>query len=105
MAVGGTEAVGAVAAARLNPTLRFDRVRFGGNRVSRIALVEGGGAAGLNVADLVEPRSPRFARAAVLRAPGLQLDRSLIDAETAALAVEIPDHDVADRLARLRTPG
>lgn len=30
--------------------------------------MEGGGAAGLNVADLVEPRSPRFAREALRRA-------------------------------------
>jgi hypothetical protein len=143
--VGGAHAIGALVGVGLNPVLTFDRVRFGGNLVSRIALVEGGGAAGLNVADLVEPRSPRFARAAlkravtgslrgtsirvlspedfilfkvlstrdrdledaatILRALGLQLERPLIVAEAAMLAAEIPDHDVAARLARLLTSG
>ncbi|MBI2206830.1 MAG: hypothetical protein HYU41_23610 [Candidatus Rokubacteria bacterium] len=68
LGVGGAEAIGALAGAVLNPVLTFDRVRFGGNLISRIALVEGGGAAGLHVADLVEPRSPRFAREALRRA-------------------------------------
>jgi hypothetical protein len=66
--VGGPEAIRALAGAGLNPILTFDRVRFGGNLVSRIALVEGGGAGGLNVAGLVEPRSSRFARWALQRA-------------------------------------
>ena len=141
--VGGPEVVEALTAAGFNPMLTFDRARFGGNLVSRIALVEGGGAAGLNVADLVEPRSPRFARAAlqraltgslrgssirvltpedfilfkvlstrdrdledaaaICRALADQLDRSLIAVEGAALAAEIPDHDVAGRLSRAGT--
>lgn len=143
--VGGADAIGALVGVGLNPVVTFDRVRFGGNLISRIALVEGGGAAGLNVADLVEPRSPRFARAAleravtgslrgtsirvlspedfilfkvlstrdrdledaatIFRALGLQLDRPLIVGEAAMLAAEIPDHDVAARLARLLTSG
>jgi hypothetical protein len=40
--------------------------------------------------------------ATVLRAPDLGLDLTLIDAEGLRLAAEIPDHDVAGRLARLR---
>ncbi len=36
--------------------------------MSRITLAEGGGRTGLNVLDLVEPRSARFARAALERA-------------------------------------
>ena len=139
--VPGPEALTALKQAAHQSTLSFDRMPFGGNMVSRIALVEGGGAAGLNVVDLVEPRSPRFARAAqgraitgalrqvsirvlapedfvlfkilstrdrdledaatVLRTLGVQLDRSLIEAEVHTLAIEIPDHDVAGRLARL----
>jgi hypothetical protein len=46
----------------------MDRASFGGLLVTRITLAEGGGQAGLNVVDLVEPRSPRFAAAALERA-------------------------------------
>jgi hypothetical protein len=45
----------------------FDRVRFGGQLVSRLTLV-GGAAGSLNTADLVEPRSPRYARNVISRA-------------------------------------
>jgi hypothetical protein len=41
----------------------------------------------------------------VLRDLGPQLDRSLIEAEARALTSEIPDHDVAGRLARLPARG
>jgi hypothetical protein len=44
----------------------FDRVRFGGHDITRFTLLEPSGA-GLNSADLVEPRSPRFARLALER--------------------------------------
>lgn len=140
--VAGADGIEALAHASFTPVLTFDRVKFGGNLVSRITLLEGGGSAGLNVADLVEPRSARFARealrraitgslrgtairvlspedfilfkilstrdrdledaATIFRAMGPQLDRSLIAAEADMLAVEIPDHDVAARLARVR---
>ena len=46
----------------------FDRVRFGGNLITRFTLVESAGGAGLNTADLVEPRSARYAREALDRA-------------------------------------
>jgi hypothetical protein len=46
----------------------MDRAPFGGLLVTRITLAEGGGRAGLNVVDLVEPRSQRFAAAALDRA-------------------------------------
>jgi hypothetical protein len=45
----------------------FDRVPFGGHTITRFTLV-GTGGAGLNTADLVEPRSSRFAREALTRA-------------------------------------
>lgn len=46
----------------------FDRVRFGGNLVTRFTLVESNAGSGLNTADLVEPRSERYSRAALARA-------------------------------------
>lgn len=143
--IPGSEAVAALRRAAPESTLSFDRRPFGGNLVSRVALVEGGGATGLNTVDLVQPRSSRFARAAldraitaslrqvsirvlapedfvllkilstrdrdledaasVLGALGPQLDRALIGAEVRALAIEILDHDVAGRFARLPAPG
>jgi hypothetical protein len=133
----------AVVGARL--ALAMDRARFGGLLITRITLAEGGGRAGLNMVDLVEPRSPRFAAEAIergvtgslrgvairvlspedfvlfkllstrdrdvedaatlLRAPDLPLDRAFIDAEARRLGAEIPDHDVADRLARIQPPA
>lgn len=46
-------------------SVSFERVRFGGNLVTRLALVGGGE---LNTADFVEPRSSRFANEALRRA-------------------------------------
>jgi hypothetical protein len=43
--------------------------------------------------------------ATVLRSGPLPLDRSLIDAEAAHLSEEIPDHDIAARLARWHSAG
>jgi hypothetical protein len=40
--------------------------------------------------------------AALLGASDLRLDRAFIDGEVSRLAAEIPDHDIAGRLARLR---
>jgi len=64
----GAVAAEALADLGVQPVLALDRVRFGGLFVSRITLAEGGGRAGLNVVDLVEPRSARFAGAALERA-------------------------------------
>jgi len=140
--LGGPAAVDAVAAIGLRPILALDHARFGGLLITRITLAEGGGRTGLNVLDLVEPRSARFATAALERAvtgslrgnvirvlspedfvlfkvlstrerdledaiavhrsQDLDLDRSFIEGEAAQLAVEIPDHDVTTRLARVR---
>lgn len=46
----------------------FDRVPFGGNFVSRITVLASDVATSLNTVDLVEPRSERFAGAALSRA-------------------------------------
>ncbi len=65
---GVTGAAGeeALRAAGLNVILAFDRVRFGGQRVSRLTLI-GGAAGSLNTADLVEPRSTRYGLDAIAR--------------------------------------
>lgn len=46
----------------------FERARFGGHLITRFTLIESSGGAGLNTADLVEPRSARYARMALQRA-------------------------------------
>jgi hypothetical protein len=65
-AAAGTAGEAALRAAGFNVVLAFDRVRFGGQYVSRLTLI-GGEAGSLNTADLVEPRSSRYARAAMAR--------------------------------------
>lgn len=46
----------------------FDSVRFGGNDLTRVALLGGLDTTGLNVLDLVRPRSERFALGVLRRA-------------------------------------
>jgi len=66
--LSGYVAVEAVATIAVRPSLALDRARFGGLLISRITLAGGGGRTGLNVLDLAEPRSARFAAAALERA-------------------------------------
>lgn len=69
-AVAGVSVASALEALRrggLDVELTFERVKFGGNLVSRFTLY-GSAPAGLNTIDLVEPRSPRFARLSLERA-------------------------------------
>lgn len=56
-ALTGAAAAEALTAIGVRPVLALDRARFGGLLISRITLAEGGGRAGLNMVDLVEPRS------------------------------------------------
>lgn len=73
---GLTEGVAALRAAGHLVTPVFDGVRFGGNTISRIAVVGGGD---LNTVDLVTPRSARFASALIDRAlRGTIGDRTLL---------------------------
>ena len=67
-ALSGAAAAEALTAIGVRPLLALDRARFGGLLISRITLAEGGGRAGLNVVDLIEPRSTRFAAGALARA-------------------------------------
>lgn len=120
-------ATAAVADLGVQVVLALDRQPFGGLLISRMTLAEGGGRTGLNVADLVEPRSSRFAAAALARAvPGVlrgvtirvlspddfvlfkllsTRDRDLEDASTVLRAADLSlDHVLIDsevrRLAR-----
>jgi hypothetical protein len=64
----GAEAVAALSHAGIESLTAFDRVRFGGNRVTRLTLIPGVGDSDLNTVDLVEPLSPRYARDVLTRA-------------------------------------
>jgi hypothetical protein len=67
-ALTGAAAAEALTAIGVRPVLALDRARFGGLLISRITLAEGGGRTGLNMVDLVESRSTRFAAGALARA-------------------------------------
>lgn len=54
--------------AGLEPSLAFEKVRFGGSDVTRFTLLPGADQTGLNTLDLVQPRSPRFAALVLGRA-------------------------------------
>jgi hypothetical protein len=59
----GDAAAEALRLAGIDALMAFDRIRFGGNRVTRLTLLPGANATGLNTADLVEPLSSRYGRA------------------------------------------
>ena len=67
-ALAGAAAAEALSSIGVRTVLALDRAHFGGLLISRVTLGEGGGRAGLNVVDLVEPRSARFAAGALERA-------------------------------------
>jgi len=70
-AVGAADARAVLEALRragIDCAIGFDAVRFGGNDVSRITLLGASTATGLNVLDLVRPRSRRYASAVLERA-------------------------------------
>jgi hypothetical protein len=78
VAAAGDEARAALASAGIQSRLAFDRVRFGGNRVTRLTLLPEIGASELNTVDLVEPLSLRYARDVISRAySGRLRDREL----------------------------
>jgi len=109
VAATGTEALAALSAAGIESLIAFDRVRFGGNRVTRLTLLPEAGGPSLNTVDLVEPLSMRYAQgvfaralAGTLRAASLRLvtpedfiilkvlstrDRDLEDASTVLTAL------------------
>ena len=64
--VSAAQGEAALRAAGFDVILAFDRMRFGGQLVSRLTLI-GGAAGSLNTADLVEPRSSRYAHEVLAR--------------------------------------
>jgi hypothetical protein len=119
VSVAGAAVAEALTTLGVRPILALDRARFGGLSISRITLAEGGGRTGLNVVDLVEPRSVRYASAALqrsvtgsLRGTGIRVlspedfvlfkllstrDRDLEDAITVLRAPDLPlDRAVID---------
>src|SRR5207237_8094014 len=64
--VSGAQGEAALRTAGFDVILAFDRLPFGGQLVSRLTLI-GGSAGSLNTADLVEPRSPRYAQQVLAR--------------------------------------
>lgn len=95
----------ALRAAGFNVLVAFDRVRFGGQLVSRLTLV---GGASLNTADLVEARSPRYAQEALTRSLSGSLRQQQIRVVTPEDFVIMKvlatrDRDLEDAAAVLRT--
>ncbi|MBI2571253.1 MAG: nucleotidyl transferase AbiEii/AbiGii toxin family protein [Candidatus Schekmanbacteria bacterium] len=66
--VSASTARDALLISHLDVIVAFDRVRFGGLFVSRVTLLGGAMARGINMIDLVEPRSARYSREALARA-------------------------------------
>lgn len=67
---GGDEALAALLASGLDVSISFRNIRFGGNAVTRIAVI---GGDELNTLDLVTPRSARFASAVIERSVSASL--------------------------------
>ncbi len=144
-AIAGTRLhaiVDALERSGIEASTSFANVRFGGLEISRIMLLSAADASGLNVLDIVEPLSARYAATvlaraltgsmrgqaitlvspedfvilkilstrdrdiedagSVLRALRGRIDLALIEREAQALAGEISDHPVGERLARAR---
>ena len=75
--------------------ITFDWTRFGGNLVARVALLGGDTTTGLNVADLVQPRSARYA--------DVVLDRSLSgELRGQPLSIVLPEDFVCLKLLSTR---
>lgn len=64
--VSAAQGEAALRAAGFDVIPAFDRVRFGGQLLTRLTLIGGTGGS-LNTADLIEPRSPRYAKQVLAR--------------------------------------
>ncbi|MEZ6186710.1 MAG: nucleotidyltransferase [Planctomycetota bacterium] len=90
--------------------ITFDWTRFGGNRVARVTLLGGDSTTGLNVADLVEPCSERFAQRVLDRALSGELrgqTLSIVRPEDFVLlkALSTRDRDLEDAASVVRALG
>jgi hypothetical protein len=101
------DATRALGLAGVETRMSFEDVVFGGLSVSRIAILGSPASTGLNTIDLVRPRSPRYAREAVARAPRVSLrDRQVrvLSPEDFLLfkALSTRDRDLEDAASVLR---
>lgn len=99
-----------LAADGIHASPAFDRVRFGGLLLSRVALLGGESDTGLNTVDLVEPVSVRYARLAVdrsLRAPLRESEISLLAPEDVVTfkVLSTREKDLEDAVSIIRTLG
>lgn len=90
--------------------IAFDWTRFGGNSVARVTLLGGDATTGLNVADLVEPRSERYARLVLERALSGELRNqtiSIVRPEDFVLlkVLSTRDRDLEDASSVVRVLG
>jgi predicted nucleotidyltransferase len=88
----------------------FDDVKFGGLTVSRVTLLGGEGALGLNMLDLVRPRSARYASAVLARATDDDMRGHVVRVVSAEdyvifKALATRDRDVEDAASVLRRSG
>jgi hypothetical protein len=97
-------------AAGIHSVVSFSGITFGGLTIGRVALLGGDEDVGLNVLDLVQPRSPRYRSAAMMRSVVAPLRDRTIQALAAddfvvfkALATR--DRDLDDAASVLRRSG
>jgi hypothetical protein len=94
----------------IEAVVAFRRVRFGALSISRVTLLGGEDASGLNTVDLVEPLSPRYAAAAVgraIRAPLRDTEISLLTPEDVVIfkVLSTREKDLEDAAGILRQLG
>ncbi|MBI5365677.1 MAG: hypothetical protein HZA54_01465 [Planctomycetes bacterium] len=107
-AVPGAQA--ALEALGLTTACNFTDVRFGGLQISRFAVLGGANAAGVNVIDLVVPRSDRYAAGVLdraLRAPLRGVEIALVSPEDFLLlkVLSTRERDLEDAATVLRRMG
>jgi hypothetical protein len=107
---GAQEARAALERRGLSCLVSFEDVVFGGLTVSRVAVVGGDAAVGLNTVDLVRPRSARLAAALIDRAETVKLrDRPIrvvtIEDFIVLKTLSTRERDIDDAASVLRRSG
>jgi len=97
----------ALAARGMSTLLAFEDVRFGGLSLGRVTLLGGAGHLGLNVLDLVKPRSPAYGARVLARAVEGELrgrTMRIVTAEDYVIfkALATRDRDLDDAASVLR---
>lgn len=110
VALSAGDAGSSLRLAGLETQVSFEEVTFGGLVLSRLAILGSDAFTGLNTIDLVCPRSPRYAREAVLRgaiAPLRGRDVKVLTPEDFIVfkALSTRDRDLDDAASTLRRSG